>query len=68
MVFFIYIPLCLYFNPASVIIVISSCHIYIPLCLYFNADELYTKNIVKEFTFHYVSILMEIGIYDYWFD
>ena len=79
--YFIYIPLCLYFNFINLSIIVTTYIIYIPLCLYFNLGWCETNHRSKriyiplclyfntypgichvrtpEFTFHYVSILMQ---------
>ena len=54
----LYIPLCLYFNGASVRGNVSQSQLYIPLCLYFNVRRPSFSSAENSFTFHYVSILM----------
>ena len=59
LIFFIYIPLCLYFNDTIRQQVFAEIEIYIPLCLYFNYTAASGSwSITEEFTFHYVSILI----------
>ena len=54
----IYIPLCLYFNEKEENLDQTGNAIYIPLCLYFNPDVGDNTYHRAEFTFHYVSILI----------
>ena len=52
----IYIPLCIYFNPAPEVAILTILIIYIPLCIYFNSFFKTCPYVLAIFTFHYVSI------------
>ena len=55
----VYIPLCLYFNQDPPSWKGEVHKIYIPLCLYFNWEQFRDHaDQGREFTFHYVSILI----------
>ena len=56
---FLYIPLCFYFNTCLVIRLVTVLSLYIPLCLYFNFMPDVSTVTSSDFTFHYVSILIQ---------
>ena len=58
--FFLYIPLCLYFNSEKRACSSPKGKLYIPLCLYFNTYDTREMSVLIDFTFHYVSILIDI--------